>query len=314
MLDTEVGHVAEPRLEPTRIVSGFVELPDGLRLHCLDSGGDGPACLLLHGFGHHAGVWNEVFDALRPSHRVVAIDQRGHGDSSWDPAGRYGISQLAEDVEVALAQLGLRSVALVGHSLGGRVAIRVAASCRRGRARIAGLALLDVGPEVWRVGVERIAQDEREGWRRFASRAEHAEWLARRHPLARPHALARLAGGALRPAEGGSGYVPKTDPRFLDGMGREAPREQRWAELRGVRCETLVLRGIASSVLPREVAERIVHALPRATLATVPRAGHGVLLDHPDFVARQLRRFLVALADRASRPSPMSATPPRGGG
>ena len=110
-------------MEPTsRRVSGST----GFDLHLLEWSTDGVPLLLLHGFGNEAHIWDEFAPAVAPYYRTLALDQRGHGDSGWDPEGRYAIDFYVDDVEAVTAELGIERLVLVGHSLGGRVSTVVA--------------------------------------------------------------------------------------------------------------------------------------------------------------------------------------------
>jgi pimeloyl-ACP methyl ester carboxylesterase len=82
--------------------------------------------VLLHGLGERAASWDPVLDALADRFRVYALDLRGHGDSDWP--GTYSFELMAADVAGLLDELGLGSVTLVGHSMGGAVAYRVTMS------------------------------------------------------------------------------------------------------------------------------------------------------------------------------------------
>jgi pimeloyl-ACP methyl ester carboxylesterase len=88
-----------------------------------DYGGDGPAVLLLHGAGSALVVWSQVAPELTRAHRVVAMDLRAHGLSG---SGPWAWDAVEEDVRAVVDQLELRDVALVGHSLGGMLAVRCA--------------------------------------------------------------------------------------------------------------------------------------------------------------------------------------------
>ena len=110
-----------------------VELSSGLEIALLDWGGEGPLALLHHANGFCAGCWAAVAEGLRPRYRVIAMDARGHGDSSkprggesyrWEHFGRD-----AGEVAAALAALsGAGRVALgLGHSFGGTALLTAAA-------------------------------------------------------------------------------------------------------------------------------------------------------------------------------------------
>jgi len=105
----------------------------GIETALLDWGGDGPLALLHHANGFCKGMWAEVADALRGRFRVVAMDARGHGDSSHpDEPGAYAWNHFAEDLvavaEALVAERGGGEVALgIGHSFGGTAMIGAAA-------------------------------------------------------------------------------------------------------------------------------------------------------------------------------------------
>lgn len=100
----------------------------------------GPAVVLLPGTGATAADWDEIAARLSVERPVFAVDLRGHGRSDWP--GTYSIQLLADDVEALLAHLGHGSVDLVGHSLGGLVACKVAV---RAPSLVRRLVLEDVG-------------------------------------------------------------------------------------------------------------------------------------------------------------------------
>jgi len=111
----------------------------GRRLRYLElGGGDGVPVLLLHGFGADLNSWMFNQPALCEGRRAIALDLPGHGGSSKD-VGSGDAGALADAVEGALAELGIERVHLVGHSMGGAVAVAVAS---RGPARIATLTLI----------------------------------------------------------------------------------------------------------------------------------------------------------------------------
>jgi pimeloyl-ACP methyl ester carboxylesterase len=274
---------------------------DGHALHLLAWSDAGVPLLLLHGFGNDAHVWDDFAPAVAPYYRTLALDQRGHGDSAHDPELRYDHDSMARDAIAALDALGIERVVLVGHSMGGRVAMRFA---RRHPERLAGLVIVDAGPELDARGVLRIRLDaESNVDPSFGSLEEYERVLARAYPLARPEVVARLARHGLRPRADGR-LVPKTDPAFAKNWGKVPPEEAArrsaeettilWEALRGTPCPTLVVRGAASDVLSPETADRMAdEALPRGSLAVVPRAGHSVMLDNPEGFQDAVLRFVV---------------------
>src|SRR5258708_38089066 len=117
---------------------------NGLRLHVLDSGGDKPALILLHGIARHAHTFDHIAGEFSQSYRVLAVDMRGHGDSAWSPDGAYLVEDYVRDLEGLVEQLRLTNVTLLGNSTGGRVAQVYAGLHPR---NVAKLVVEDVGPE-----------------------------------------------------------------------------------------------------------------------------------------------------------------------
>src|SRR5262245_43398664 len=96
--------------------SGFVSA-NGVRLHYLDYGGDGPPAVLHHATGFHAWVWTPIAEALSTRYHVFALDARGHGDSE-KPAARYRWETFISDLVAFVESVGLGRALGVGHSLG----------------------------------------------------------------------------------------------------------------------------------------------------------------------------------------------------
>jgi len=97
---------------------------NGLKLHYLDWGGDGPPLVMLHGLTGHAHTWDHTAAALSARYHVYALDQRGHGDTEWAP--RYGIPTMLGDLLGFLDALQLPVVTLMGLSMGACLALRIA--------------------------------------------------------------------------------------------------------------------------------------------------------------------------------------------
>jgi pimeloyl-ACP methyl ester carboxylesterase len=274
---------------------------DGLSLQLHVWSEEGVPFLMLHGFGNEGHVWDDLAPLVAPHYRTLALDLRGHGDSDRDPELRYHHDAVADDVAAVCEALGLSRVVLVGHSFGGRAAMRFAG---RHPDRLAGLVIVDAGPDLDARGVLRIRLDVEQSDPSFGSLAEVERALARAYPLARPEVVARMARHGTRRREDGR-FERKTDPRFGAGPERLTPEElvkrmraesdALWADLRRVSCPALVVRGAASDILSADTAERMAEeALIRGSLAEIPRAGHSVMIDNPDAFAEAITRFALA--------------------
>jgi pimeloyl-ACP methyl ester carboxylesterase len=279
-----------------------IQLPgaDGLTLHALEWSREGTPLLLLHGFGNSSRVWDDCSPELAPHYRVIALDQRGHGDSPRDPELRYETASMARDVEAVLAALGAKRVVLVGHSMGGRVSMEFAGMHPE---MLAGLVLVDIGPESDPRGIVRISLETQEQAWTFDSVADYRRVLTRQYPETPPDVLARMARHWTRDLPDGRVEL-KLDPQFslrraaqstaerADAEKRDAQRV--WEILRKLPCPALVVRGAASDILSPEIADRMVdEVIPNAKLAVIPRAAHSVMLDNPEGFRRELCRFAL---------------------
>jgi len=278
---------------------------DGIDLHVLEWSQEGVPLLLLHGFGNEAHIWDDFAPAIAPHYRTFALDHRGHGDSSWPEAGvaGYDLEKLVDDVEAVTRGLGIERLVLVGHSLGGRVSTVFAG---RHPDRLAGLVLVDIGPELDPRGVMRIRQEtEQSVDPSFATLEEYARLLSLHYPAAKPHAIQRMARHSARRRDDGR-WILKMDPALRGGMARpEDPEEaaareerliqQQWDALRTVPCPTLVVRGAASDVFSADTADKMVdEVLQNGQLAVVPQAGHSVMTDNPDGFRDAVTGFVLA--------------------
>jgi pimeloyl-ACP methyl ester carboxylesterase len=259
-----------------------------------ESGSIGTPCVLLHGRGECSGVWRTLTEAASAEHRFVSIDLRGHGDSSWDPECAYDSRTLAGDVLDVLLAMNIRKPVLIGHSLGGSVALQLNAMLQHFTS---GLVMVDFGPESDTSGSERVRADIRETPATFDTIDGYVSWLLDRRPLANGRALRNLAVHALRRTPAGV-FEPKLDRRVADESppNIEPRAEQLWRMLESVRCPALVVRGVGSAVLKPQVAQRMAHhALHEGRLATISRAGHAVMTDNPDEFNRTIDAFLASL-------------------
>ena len=279
-----------------------VEGAHGVELHLLEWSEEGVPLLLLHGFGNEAHIWDDFAPAVAPFYRAVALDHRGHGDSGCDPELRYEHDAMVDDVERACHALGIERLVLVGHSLGGRISTLFAG---RHPERLAGLVLVDIGPELDPRGVTRI-RDETAATvdPSFASQEEYERLLSLHYPAAQPAVIRRMARHGLRRREDGR-YVLKMDPSLRGAFrGDESPEEAarreaemsaaQWQALEKVPCPTLVVRGAASDILSPDTADRMVdEVLSQGRLAVVPQAGHSVMTDNPDGFREAVTSFVL---------------------
>lgn len=260
---------------------------DGLRLRALEWGTTGPGVLLLHALTGRASSWSRVARALARDCHVVALDQRGHGESSRAP-GLYGSLEFARDAAKAIDALSIGpAVVVVGHSMGAINAVALAAA-RPDLVR--GLILED----------QSVATSSR------AEGRELAEWMAT-WPLPFPDEAAVRAyfdaagfGPSLAPYEFASmkrtarGIEPAFDLADMAEIASEWDTRNYWDELERVNCPVLVLRG-ANGMYPREEHEDMARRAKQGDLVEIEGAQHFVHADQPDAYVRACGSFIARL-------------------
>jgi pimeloyl-ACP methyl ester carboxylesterase len=230
--------------------------------------------VLLHGGHQSAHSWDLVSLHLAPKYRVVALAQRGHGDSSWPRDAEYTNDVMSHDAEAFIDALGLQRPILIGHSMGGRNAMLLT---RRDPSRLRALAIVDVGPELsdrGRAVIAGFVQANQE----FDNLQHFIDNVRKYDPYRSPEHVARTVKyNMLQRADGK--FVSKCDPtpRRLDLVRGQGPSENvTLDEAREFHLPVLVVRGANSGILTEDAAERFRDALPQGTLVTVPNCGHNV--------------------------------------
>ena len=265
---------------------------DGLRFHYRDWPSrrdvDAPALLLLHGFTGHARSWDPLAGAMTDRYRVLALDLRGHGETDWAPADRYGADDMVGDVQAFVQALGLERVALLGLSFGGLVAT-IYAGLRP--SVLTACVVVDIGPEMAPAGAARIRSNVTAG-DVFETR-DAAFAVARAENGVPPAALhrERCYQGLMRTDDGRWTYRYDRALR-RPGTLRVPESAGVWRSCENIVAPTLVVRGARSDILSPEIAERMVATIPRASLVTIADAGHGVPYDAPESFAAAIRGFL----------------------
>lgn len=253
------------------------------RLHT-DKTGAGPPLVMIHGWGLHGGVWQDIVPDLADRHRVLRLDLPGHGSS---PAGD-GILSL-DTMADAVAAHAPEGSTLVAWSLGGMVALNLAV---RHPSCVGSLALVATTPRFvagrdWPCGLdaeivdgfgESLRRDYKRTVRRFLTlqvRGDEkaAELLVR----LRQEVFARGEPDADALAAGLS-ILRKTDVR---------------ADLRRISQPTLVIAGERDTLVPAEAGRRMAAAIPGASFALVAGASHAPFLSHREAFLSVLAPFVT---------------------
>lgn len=245
----------------------------------VQSSGQGRKTIFVHGLGEGRYHWDHVLAQLDGRGLNIAYDLRGHGDSSWLGDGRYTIEQHVTDLLAVIDQFPPEPFALVGHSMGGEIALRVAA---RGTPALCAVVLVDTGLSSNPGTIATLDAERRAGEAAFNTVSDFRAWLAVHRPLMAARCREAMISAALQPHPDG-GFRMKRDPAAYGARAVERQAAAAaWAALAAVDCPLLVLRGAASSYLPGDVARMMAGKARRASLQTVARAGHGIATENPD--------------------------------
>lgn len=229
--------------------------------------GSGPPVLILHGLFGSAGNWTAVARFLGERFRVYALDLRNHGASPW--AGRMDYPAMAEDVAAFIAARGLRRAAVIGHSLGGKVAMTLALTAPQSVAR---LVVVDIAP-VPRPPIH-------------AAYAEAMRGLDLRGVSRRGAADALLKPGVPNDAErifllqnlvpGAEGLKWRINLDAILGDMAEISGFPEWPPGAQYPGPVLVVRGALSDYVEEHDLPVFARLFPAFRLVTIPGAGHWV--------------------------------------
>ncbi|MEW2418663.1 alpha/beta hydrolase [Streptomyces sp. NPDC046866] len=257
---------------------------DGVRISCRDWAGPGRPVVLLHGLAGHAGEWDALARRLRSRHRVVAVDQRGHGAGERLPADVSRAAYVA-DVVAVLDRLGLQEPVLLGQSLGGHTAMLTAAAHP---GLVHALVLVEAGPG----GPNPRVQQEVGGWL--------DSWPV---PFPSREAAACFLGGgsvgegwAAGLEERDSGWWPRFDRDVMVGSLAEIARSSFWDAWTKISCPVLAVLGQSGIIPPQEIGE-MLRLQPDTTAVSIPGTGHDLHLERTGALLQVLRDFLGGLPE-----------------
>ena len=276
-----------------------------LKLHYVDWGNtDKPPLLLIHGGRDHARNWDWVAQELRHDYHIIAPDLRGHGDSQWAVGGSYAMIDYTLDVAQLLDALGTFPLTIIGHSLGGSIALQYTGTHPDRVEKVVAIEGLGPPPGMIR---ERPARERMLEWiaemqalarrhpRRYKSLEESVERMRDANPHLSPAQARHLTiHGSYRDEDGTylwkfDNYVRAASP-YLFNM-RDA--RELWSE---ITCPVLLMRGTESWASDPEKDGRAT-AFKNYRLVNIERAGHWVHHDQLEVFLKHVREFLAAGGD-----------------
>lgn len=255
----------------------------GIALHYRLSGIEaGTPLILINSLGTNLCIWDDVVPLLDRRFRVLAYDKRGHGLSDA-PAGAYGLDDHVGDLLGLAAECGFSTFNLCGVSIGGMIAMRVAATYSD---KVQGLVVCDsamtIGTrELWS---DRIATVERDGMSAIAE-SVLARWVSPGFRERRPADFAGWRNMLERcPPQG---YAASCAAVRDADLSADAP---------AIRAPTLVVVGDHDVPTPPEAARMLSRAIPGARLKEVAGAGHVPAIEQPETLAALIHDHLSEFA------------------
>lgn len=261
-----------------------ISVHDDVRIDVQLAGENDDAVVLLHGFPLTKQIWSAQISALATAHRVVAVDLRGMGKSGIVD-GPYLMETLAGDIAAVLDVLSIERATIVGHSLGGYVALAFA---RMYAERISRLALV----------CSRIVADSRE-------RAKHRFELA--DAADATNSIDAILEDAILPlfAEETTSHHPEMLEKIRE-IARSNHAKGLAATLRGMALRdgaediapdlempVLVVAGASDRLVNLAEAQAMARAFPNARLAVIPGSGHLPMIERPAEFNRVLADFIA---------------------
>lgn len=273
--------VPRPAPEPT---SRFVTV-NGLRIHYVEWGDPArPPLVFIHGLDRVARTFDHLVPYFVDRYRVIAYDMRGHGDSGWDPGGRYLVEDHVRDLEGLVQALGLRNIVVWGNSTGGRVA-QVFTALHPDL--VSHLVSEDVGPERPRAIAEsyvRRVNADANGW---TTQEELAARLRKNNPTMAEAVVRSYARHASKVREDGR-VVWKRDPNLVKGF----VETDLWRFVGTIRTPALYVLGGRSTIVPPGTQDQLKKTLPRVEIVTMPGLGHFPSDERPAEFVAIVNRFL----------------------
>jgi 2-hydroxymuconate-semialdehyde hydrolase len=264
----------------------------GSPVHLLDLG-DGPAVLLLHGSGPGttgSGAWLATAEALAGTHRVLAPDQAGFGRTPLPSGSTGGLRTWTDQAAALMATIGIDTYAVVGHSMGGAVALSLAATRPERVTAVVGVSAMGAPGAPLSEDLDALwgAEPGTEGAHDMLSRLFHDQSLVTASAVA-ARAEAMVAGAAAY-----ASLFPPPRQRWSDDLTLTAEA------VAAVTAPVLLVHGAQDRVTPlRTAALPLLDLLPDVRLHVLGRCGHGPFVEHPD----EFRWVVSEFLDRTAPPT-----------
>ena len=246
--------------------------------------GSGPPVALIHSLGASAHMWQRQIEALKDRYSLIAIDCRGHGQSTAN--GEARVADAAQDVKAVLDHLGVTACHLVGIGMGGAVALHFNT---RLPAAVLSIVLADSAAKPAKGSADLVAAT-REAIAYISMQEFGTQYAAEHLMFATP----------LEVQDQLAGTIAKMNPKTYIETMQSALLDDFTPMLAAVKVPTLVLVGANDTDAPRSAAEYLAQNIAGATLEVIPDAAHLSNLDNPTAFNAALSKFLDAQSQTGS--------------
>jgi len=234
--------------------------------------------LLLHGFMAHAHVWDDFALEFRPRYHLIALDQRGHGESQWPEDMAYTVDDHFSDIAHFIETLGLNDLILIGHSMGGRNALFYTACSTQ---KIERLVLVDCRPDDNVQASKALRHLLVSFPLETGSLHEVAQTIQGLYPHLSRESCHHIANYGYKQVRDGK-FVPRYDIRMrLQSERAGYTVEDLRPFMKNVACPTLVVRGKESPFLSRQDAQTMCGLMSKAQLREIPESTHMPVQENP---------------------------------
>ncbi len=277
-----------------------IKISDQIEITYVDEGKGDQTLLFIHGLGGYHQVWKKNVDTLRKSYRCIALDLPGYGQSS---KGNYNFSLrfYTNVIDLFITKLQLKNVVLVGHSMGGQVAIKVAQNSLPEVQKVVLLAPsgLKVFTPVQRSGIDWLAQPERiKSWSETELRkAFGSAYASSTIPPDAEFTLKYRLNLINKPSE--LEYFAQMTHKLTMAVVDEPVLEQ----LSDVRVPTLLLWGEEDKTLSPELTKEAKQHILDCEIHLLSPCGHMVQWECAEEVNNWIREFAPPLSAKMARPS-----------
>ena len=248
--------------------------------------------VFVHGLMAFSANWRKIANKLEDRYQCLIYDQRGHG-RSFKPESGYTPQDFAEDLNKITQELGWSTFHLVGHSMGGRVAMVFANMFPE---KVRTLTIEDIGADVQpnsykyyenMLNVVPTPFDTKDAMKTFFEN----EFLNRFKPSEDPVVLKTFLMANIVEAENGQ-YDWKFSKQAIVEIVREGHMKDRWLELSSFKMPVLLVRGEKSHVLYAEEYEKMLQINPVITGVEIKGTGHWVHYEKYEEFTQQLSNFI----------------------